>query len=78
MQMLYLLSEQGSPTNTLKGINSRKSEAEECLSELEEKMLEITSEEQDKVKRMKAQIEKMQEMFNKDLEELKASLVVQW
>ena len=53
MQMLYLLSEQGSPKNTLKGIKSRKSETEECLSELEDKMLEITSEEQDKVKRMK-------------------------
>ena len=39
--------------NTLKGIKSRKSETEECLSELEDKMLEITSEEQDKVKRMK-------------------------
>ena len=33
---------------------------------------------QDLRKRMKAQIEQMQEMFNKDLEELKASLVVQW
>ena len=33
---------------------------------------------QDLRKRMKAQIEKMQEMFNKDLEELKAFLVVQW
>ena len=39
--------------NTLEGINSRISEAEEWISELEDKMLEITSEEQDKVKRMK-------------------------
>ena len=31
---------------------------------------------QDLRKRMKAQIEKMQEMFNKDLKELKAFLVV--
>ena len=51
MQTLCLLIEQGSPKNTLKGINSRKSEAEECLSELGDKMLEITSEEQDKVKK---------------------------
>ena len=39
--------------NTLEGINSRISEAEEQISELEDKMVEITSEEQNKVKRMK-------------------------
>ena len=39
--------------NILKGINSRISEAEEQISELEDKMLEITSEKQNKVKRMK-------------------------
>ena len=39
--------------NTLEGINSRISEAEEWISELENKMVEITSEEQNKVKRMK-------------------------
>ena len=39
--------------NTLKGINSRISEAEEWISELEDKVVEITSEEQNKVKRMK-------------------------
>ena len=39
--------------NTLEGINSRTSEAEERISELEDKMVEITSEEQNKVKRMK-------------------------
>ena len=36
--------------NTLKGINSRISEAEERISELEDKMVEITSEEQNKAK----------------------------
>ena len=35
--------------NTLEGINSRISEAEKLISELEDKMLEITSEEQNKV-----------------------------
>ena len=35
------------------GISSRISEAEEQISELEDKMVEITSEEQNKVKRMK-------------------------
>ena len=34
--------------NTLKGINSRISIAEEQFSELEDKMVEITSEEQNK------------------------------
>ena len=36
--------------NTLEGINSRIYEAEEWISELEDKMVEITSEEQTKVK----------------------------
>ena len=39
--------------NTQEGINSRITEAEERISELEDKMVEITSEEQNKVKRMK-------------------------
>ena len=38
--------------NTLEGFNSRISEAER-ISNLEDKMVEITSEEQNKVKRMK-------------------------
>ena len=38
--------------NTLEGINSRISEAEQ-ISELEDTMVEIISEEQNKVKRMK-------------------------
>ena len=38
--------------NPLEGINSRITEAEQ-ISELEDKMVEITSEEQNKVKRMK-------------------------
>ena len=39
--------------NTLEGFNSRISIAEERISELEDKMVKITSEEQDKVKRLK-------------------------
>ena len=39
--------------NTLEGINSRRCEAEEQISELKDKMVDITSEEQNKVKRMK-------------------------
>ena len=39
--------------NTLEWINSRISEAEEQIGKLEDKMVGITSEEQNKVKRMK-------------------------
>ena len=39
--------------NTLEGINSRINESEEQISELEDKVVEITSTEQNKVKRMK-------------------------
>ena len=39
--------------NSLERISSRISEAEEQISELEDKMVEITSEEQNKVNRMK-------------------------
>ena len=39
--------------NTREGINSRISEAEEQISDLEDKMVEITSEKQNKVKGMK-------------------------
>ena len=39
--------------NSLEGINSRKTEAEEWISELEYKTVEITTEEQNKEKRMK-------------------------
>ena len=39
--------------NTLEGINSRITEAEEQISDLEDKIVEITTAEQNKVKRMK-------------------------
>ena len=39
--------------NTLEGINSKISEAEKWISELEDKMVEITSEEQNKIKEWK-------------------------
>ena len=39
--------------NTLEGINKRISEAKECISEKEDKILKITSEEQNKVKKKK-------------------------
>ena len=39
--------------NILEGINSRINEAEERVSDLEDKMVEITAKEQNKEKRMK-------------------------
>ena len=39
--------------NTLEGTSSRISEADEWISKLENTMVEMTAEEQDKVKRMK-------------------------
>ena len=39
--------------NTLKGINSRIAEAEEWISDLEDRIVEFTATEQNKQKRMK-------------------------
>ena len=50
--------------NVLKGINSRISEAEEQISELEDKMLEIISEEQNKVKRMKRTEDSLRDLWD--------------
>ena len=50
--------------NTLEGINSRIYEAEERTSELEDKMVEITSEEQKKVKRMKRTEDSLRDLWD--------------
>ena len=50
--------------NTLEGINSRISEAEEQISKLEDKMVEITSEEQNKVKRMKRAEDSLRDLWD--------------
>ena len=50
--------------NTLEGINSRISEAEEWISELEDKTVEITSEEQNKVKRMKRAEDSLSDLWD--------------
>ena len=49
---------------TLEGINSRISEAEEWITELEDKMVEITSEEQNKVKRMKRAKDSLRDLWD--------------
>ena len=48
----------------LKGINRRISEAEEQNSELEDKMLEITSEEKNKVKRLKTTEDSLRDLWD--------------
>ena len=49
--------------NTLEGINNRISEAEQ-ISEPEDKMVEITSEEQNKVKRMKRTEDSLRDLWD--------------
>ena len=50
--------------NTLEEANSRISEAEERIHELEGKMVEITSEEQNKVKRMKRTKDSLRDVWD--------------
>ena len=50
--------------NTLERTNSRICEAEEQISKLEDKVVEITSEEQNKVKRMKRTEESLRDLWD--------------
>ena len=50
--------------NTRKGINSRITEAEEWISELENKMVEITVREQNKEKRMKRIADRLRDLWD--------------
>ena len=49
--------------NSLEGITSRISEAEGWISKLEDKMVEITAEEQNKVKRMKRAKDSLRDLW---------------
>ena len=49
---------------TLEGINSRISEAEERISDLEDRMVEFTAVEQNKEKRMKRNEDSLRELWN--------------
>ena len=51
--------------NTLEGIHSRITEAEQWINDLEDKMVEITAAEQNIEKRMKALIEKRQKFYQR-------------
>ena len=50
--------------NTLERINSRISEADILSSKMEDKMVEITSEEQNKVKRMKRTEDSLRDLWD--------------
>ena len=50
--------------NTLEGINNRITEAEKQIIELEDKMVEITSEEQNKIKRMKRTEDSLRDLWD--------------
>jgi len=50
--------------NTLEGINNRISEAEEWISELEDRTVETTTEEPNKVKRMKRMDDSLRDLWN--------------
>ena len=50
--------------NTLERINSRFSEAEEWINEFEDKMVEITSEEKKKVKRMRRTEDSLRDLWD--------------
>ena len=50
--------------NTLDAVNSRISKAEERISELEDKTVEMTSEEQNKVRRMKRTEDSLRDVWD--------------
>ena len=50
--------------NTLEGINSRIIEAEEWISDLEDKIVEITTTEQNKEKRMKKNEDSLRDLLD--------------
>ena len=50
--------------NTLKGINSRITEAEERISDLEDRMVEFTATEQNKEKRMKRNEDSLRDLWD--------------
>ena len=50
--------------NTLEGINSRITEAEERISDLEDRMVEITAAEQNQEKRMKRNEDSQRELWD--------------
>ena len=64
MSQLFTWGGQSIEVSALEGINSRISEVEEGISELEDKMVEITSEEQNKVKIMKRTEDNLRDLWD--------------
>ena len=50
--------------NSLEGINTRITEAEECIRELEDRMVGITAMEENKEKRMKRNEDSLRELWD--------------
>ena len=50
--------------NTLEGINTKKTEAEEWISDLEDRMVEFTAAEQNKEKRMKRNEDSLRDLWD--------------
>ena len=50
--------------NTLEGINSRRTEAEKCINDLEDRMVEITATEQNIEKRMKRNEDSLRDLWD--------------
>ena len=63
-QILYQLSHKGSLNNTLEGINSKITEAEEWINDLKNRMVEITAAEQNIEKRMKRNEDSLRDLWD--------------
>ena len=61
---LYHLSHKGSLNNTLEGINSRITEAEEWINDLEDRKVEITAAEQKIENRLKRNEDSPRDLWN--------------
>ena len=61
-QILYQLSHKGSLNNTLEGLNSKITEAEEWINDLKNRMVEITAAEQNIEKRMKRNADNLRDL----------------
>ena len=59
--------------NSLEGINSRITEAEERISDLENKIVEITTTEKNKEKRMKKRMKRIEDSFRDHWDNIKCT-----
>ena len=59
-----LKNKQTKMNNTLEGINSRITEAEECINDLEDRIVKITAKEQNIEKRMKRNEDRLGDLWD--------------